>query len=155
MQPVNRLALILFYCVFIHPVFGQTAFNNCSAAFLNNKIVVNEYSPTGTCTLPIASTGKLTVCTADLSPTDSKAVDRLKFMVAIRDKNTKTMVMYSNKSYKELDIRKVLSKCNVGDHIVLLTTDDQYALPHNEILVEAERAVFVKPQPECQSATSN
>lgn len=118
-------------------------------------MVVNEYAPTGKCTLPIGAAGNLTVCTADLSPGHSQAVKPVKFMVAIRDKNTKTMVMYSNKSYKELDIRKVLSKCNVGDHIVLLTTDDQYALPHNEILVESEGAVFVKPQPECQSAMSN
>lgn len=76
-------------------------------------------------------------------------------MVAIRDKNTHTMVMYSNKTYKELDIRKVLSKCNVGDHIVLLTTDHQYALPHNEILVEPEEAALAHPQPACQSAASN
>jgi|GEM_PF-493383 len=155
MQYLNRLTLALFCCAVTCSALGQNNFNSCSAAFLDNKMVVNEYSPTGKCTLPIESTGKLTVCTADLSPNESKAVDRLKFMVAIRDKNTKTMVMYSNKTYKQLDIRKVLSKCSGGDSIVLLTTNNKYALPHNEVLVEPERAVSANPQPERQSAISN
>ncbi|SFD81284.1 hypothetical protein SAMN05216167_107147 [Spirosoma endophyticum] len=35
--------------------FGQHPFNNCSAAFLNNKMVVNEYSTQGKCILPLSA----------------------------------------------------------------------------------------------------
>ncbi len=116
--------------------FSQTSFNNCSAAFLNHKLVVNEYSPRGYCELPKEATGTLTVCTADLSSNDSYAVDCFSFMIAIRDQNTKTMCMYSSKSYKKIDIAKVMAKCKRGDLIVLITLREEYALPHNEILVK-------------------
>jgi hypothetical protein len=43
---------------------------------------------------------------------------------------------YSNKTYQEVDIKPLLAKCKPGDAIVLLTLDDRYALPHNEILVK-------------------
>lgn len=128
-------ALLLFGCVLCTPAFGQAAFQNCTAAFLDNKIVVDDYSPTGKCSLAANATGQLTVCTADLSPTSSRAVDKINFKIAIRDHQTKTLVMYSNENYRQVDVRKVLAKCRKGDHIVLLTMDTQYALPHNEILV--------------------
>jgi len=115
--------------------FGQKSFNDCSAAFLNNKMVVDEYAPNGKCKLAANTVGKLTVCTADLSPTGNKAKEKISFRIAIRDKNTKTLVMFSDETYKEVNIEKVMQKCTAGDQIVLLTTDSQYALPHNEIQV--------------------
>ncbi len=130
MTKVIRLALFLFCCATFNSAFSQS----CTAAFLDNKIVVDEYTTTGKCSLPATATGKLTVCTADLSPTSSVAVDKITFKIAIRNQ-TNTLVMYSDKDFREVDIQKVLSKCRKGDHIVLLTLDNGYALPHNEILV--------------------
>jgi len=115
--------------------FGQKAFIDCSAAFLDNKIVVDEYTTKGKCVLPVTAIGKLTVCTADLSPTESKAKDKISFRIAIRDKNTKTLVMFSDEVFSQINIEDVLKKCSKGDQIVLLTIDSQYALPHNEIQV--------------------
>jgi hypothetical protein len=125
-----------FFCCAI-AVFGcaQEPFTNCTAAFLNNKIVVDQYTPDGKCTLPDSATGELTVCTADLSPENSFPVKKIKFKIALRDKNTGTLTMFSNETYKQVDIRKVLARCKKGDHIVLITMDDAYSLPHNEILV--------------------
>lgn len=97
---------------------------------------MDEYSPKGKCVLPATATGKLTVCTVDLSPTTSKIVDRIPFRVAIRDKNTKTLLAFSSEEVKQVDVKTVLAKCKKGDHIVLLTVDDTYAMPHNEILVQ-------------------
>ncbi|MCC6463302.1 MAG: hypothetical protein IT260_22725 [Saprospiraceae bacterium] len=115
---------------------AQTRFTNCSAAFLDNKMVVDDYSPTGKCSLPDTATGELTVCTADLSPQGSHPVDQIKFKVAIRDQQTGTLTMFSNETFKRVDIRNILSRCRKGDHIVLITMVDEYALPHNEILVK-------------------
>lgn len=115
--------------------FGQKAFSNCSAAFLNNKMVVDEYSTKGKSKIGVHATGTLTVCTAELSPTSAKAVEKIVFRIAIRDKDTKTLVMFSDEAFNQVNIQHVLKKCEKGDHIVLMTTDNQYALPHNEILV--------------------
>jgi hypothetical protein len=114
---------------------AQKPFTNCAAAFLEGKMVAEEYTAKATCTLALNATGILTVCTANLSPTESIPVDKIKFKIALRDKNTGTLTMFSNKTYEQIDIREVLVKCHKEDHIVLITMDDQYALPHNEILL--------------------
>jgi len=136
MNNVKRLTVLICYLT-ATICFGQDheSYRNCSAAFLGNKMVVSEYTPTGKCVVPITATGELTVNTVDLSMTDSKAVDRIAFRIAIRDKETKTLFSFSGEEFKKVDIQKVLARCKKGDHIVLLTVNDQYALPHNEILV--------------------
>ncbi|RIV17344.1 hypothetical protein DYU11_32160 [Fibrisoma montanum] len=116
--------------------FGQNAFQHCTAAFVGNKMVVDQYTTTGKSVLPSTTTGELSVQTVDLSPTSTKALDKIAFKVAIRDKDTKTLVMFSRDEYKQVSVQNVLAKCRKGDHIVLLTIDNQYALPHNEILVQ-------------------
>ena len=115
---------------------AQNKFNNCSAAFLDNKMVVDEYTTTGKCSLPATATGQLTVCTAELSPEKSRPVDAIRFKVAIRDQNTGTLTMFSNETFKRVDIQDIMARCRKGDHIVLITMADEYALPHNEILVK-------------------
>ena len=88
MNLTNRFTFIVFFCIFAFSGFAQNPFTNCTGAFLDNKIVVDDYSPTGKCVLSDSATGELTVCTANLSPTESIAVDKIKFKIAIRDKNT-------------------------------------------------------------------
>lgn len=136
MKKVSKLILAICCSAVSTIGFGQHAFNNCSAAFLNNKMVVNEYSTKGKCTLPSNATGKLTVCTVNVSPTASQAVDKIPFRIAIRNKNTQTLLLLTKTDVKQIDVHNVLTKCKKGDHIVLLTLDDQYAMPHNEILVQ-------------------
>lgn len=135
MKNVPQWIILLCCCALSSLSFGQQSFSHCSAAFLSNKMIVNEYTTKGKCSVATTATGELTVNTVELSPTENKAIDKLSFTVAIRDKNTKTLTMYSTQSYKQLPVQNVLSRCRKGDHIVLLTTDNQYALPHNEILV--------------------
>ena len=116
---------------------GHNKFNNCTAAFLNDKLVVDEYTTWGKCVLNCAAQGTLTVATADLSPELSKPTGRLPFMIALRDGSTRTLTMFSAKVYKEISVAKVLDKCKIGDSIVLMTMSDEYSMPHNEILVSA------------------
>ncbi|MFN8355266.1 MAG: hypothetical protein U0Y10_12500 [Spirosomataceae bacterium] len=107
----------------------------CSAAFLNNKMVVNEYTTKGKCILSQQASGKLTVCTANLSPKSSTPVDKIAFQISIRDGKTKSLCSFSKQTYQQIDIQKILAKCKKGDFIVLRALGSQYALPHNEILV--------------------
>ena len=115
--------------------FAQQPYNNCSAAFVSSKLLVNMYTPNGTCRLPATTTGELTVQTVEVSPTMVRALGKIGFKVAIRDKATGTLHLFSEKTFRQVPMQQVLSKCKKGDHIVLMTVDSQYALPHNEILV--------------------
>ena len=136
MKKVNGLPLALF-CILISTIgFGQKVFTDCSAAFLTSKMVVDSYTDQGKCLLSSSTTGELTVCTVNLSPTKSKAIDKIAFKIAIRDKDTQTILLYSNENFEQIAIERVLAKCKKGDHIILLTLDDKYAMPHNEILVQ-------------------
>lgn len=128
--------LLAFMAVSVSTAFAQERFSDCSAAFLDNKIIVNEYTTTGHCEIAASATGELTVQTADLSPGNCVPTGKIGFKIAIRDGNTKTIISFSDKTYKQVEIQAVLSKCKPGDAIVLLTTADAYALPHNEILVK-------------------
>ena len=114
---------------------AQQPFSSCSAAFVGSKMVVNEYTPKGSCRLAASSTGELTVQTVELSPTTTKALQKINFKVAIRDKETGTLHLFSGRTYQQLPVQSVLATCKKGDHIVILTEDNRYALPHNEILV--------------------
>lgn len=116
--------------------YSQQTFTSCSAAFVGDKMVVDAYTPTGKCQLATTATGTLTVQTVDLSPTASRAIDRIDFKVAIRDTSTGTLHLYSEETYRQVPVQQVLARCKKGDRIVLLTVDNRYALPHNEILVK-------------------
>lgn len=135
MKRTTLFLLVLLCLNNLSTISAQEAFNNCTAAFLNNKMIVDEYTTTGKCKLPLNATGTLTVCTAELSPEKSVAKDQVKFMVAIRDHNTGTLMMYSTKVYRQVDISEIAQKCKAGDKIVVMTINNEYAVPHNEILL--------------------
>ncbi len=115
---------------------GQATFSNCSAIFLNNKMLVSEYSATAKCSITANAKGQLTVSTVNLSPNKNIAVKPIDFQVATKDKNTGTVVLVSKEKIQRIDIESILKKCKKGDSILILTLDSQYALPHNEVLVK-------------------
>ena len=136
MKSLNRLALLLLCSALPTLSFAQNNFTHCTAAFLDNKLVVNEYSPEGKCVLDSTARGTLTVSLATYDNNIWTANAPAAFMVAIRDQNTGTICMFSDKSYKKLEISRVMSACRKGDHIILLTMNKQLSLPHNEILIQ-------------------
>lgn len=125
-------ALVLVACLL---TVGSYAQEHCSAAFVEGKMVVNEYTPNGRCQLPAKAMGTLTVQTVALTPTDAKALGKIGFKVAIRDKASGTLRMFSGDTFRQLPVQRVLAHCRKGDRVVLLTTQKRYALPHNEILI--------------------
>lgn len=128
----------LLFLLVIATSFSADAFCqwSCSAAFLDEKIIVNEYTDNGWCEISRKATGDLTVQTANLSPENSIPTGKIGFKIAIRNGQTKTLLSFSGKTWKNISIEKILAKCKVGDSIVLIITDDDFALPHNEILVK-------------------
>lgn len=116
--------------------FAQESFQQCTAAFLNKNMVVNEYSPSGKCVLTTTAVGELTVRTVELSPMTTEALRAIPFKIAVRDAQTNTLTMYAHGDFIKVDVQQVLTKCKKGDSIVLLTLNDHYSLPHNEILIQ-------------------
>lgn len=135
MRKITHLIFTISICLISFLNFGQKSFSNCSAIFLNTKMLVNEYSPSGKCTIDITAKGDLTVSTIQLSSPENKPIEPILFQIAIKDKETGTLMLVSKEKLKKMEIQKVLEKCKKGDHIIILTLSDDYALPHNEILV--------------------
>jgi hypothetical protein len=115
---------------------AQNRFNNCSAAFLSQKMIVDDYSPEGKCVLKNTASGELTVNTATYDNNKWQMGDKISFKLTIRDGKTKTLLSFSDATYTEIDVKKILTKCQKGDFILISIIKDEYALPHNEILVE-------------------
>lgn len=144
-----RVFQILLFCSFfsatvlvgqsdsVYVEHNQNDFTNCTAVLLNNNMVVNEYSPTGKCELSLDAKGIFTVQPVSLQ--DNNVVipqGKRRFKIAIKDANTKTMTSFSDQTYTEIEVGKVLSQCRKGDYIVFITMDRELALPHNEVLVK-------------------
>lgn len=115
---------------------GQNDFTNCTAVLLNDKMVVNEYTPTGKCELGLDAKGVFTVQPVSLQDNNVTIPQgKRRFKIAIKDSNTKTLTSFSDQIYTEIEVGKVLSQCKKGDYIVFITLDRELALPHNEVLV--------------------
>lgn len=115
--------------------FAQEPYANCSAVFLNNKMLVEEYSDTAKCKISIDAKGEMVAATVELHKDNSRLVEKFSFSVAVKDKDTGTMMLLTKEPIKKIEVEKVLAKCRKGDKIVVLTTENEFALPHNEILV--------------------
>ncbi|MFN7116506.1 MAG: hypothetical protein ACK4TA_06870 [Saprospiraceae bacterium] len=139
MKKVQNGFLVLLFCLLVGNLLaqhGKNNFSNCAAAFLNQNMIVNEYTTEGKCVVDLTAKGELTLRPAEL--TDAKTVkagDKIPFKIAIRDGDSKTLLLFSEKTYREIPIQEVLAQCKKGDSIVLLTLEREWALPHSEILV--------------------
>jgi hypothetical protein len=127
--------IILIFVLFSSKSFAQEAFTSCAAAFLDNKMIVSEYSNKAKASISLSAQGELSVGTIAISEKENKLVDNFAFSVAIKDKETGTLMLFSKENYAKIDIQKILARCHKGDSIVILTLSDEYSLPHNEILV--------------------
>jgi hypothetical protein len=131
-MPLLGLALLL--CTSLQ---AQVDFSNCAAILLNAKLVVDEYSPAGTCRISAHAKGKFTVQPITMDDKGNTLPQgKRRFKVAIRDGNTKTLLSFSDKIYTEIALEDLLKACRKGDHLVFMTLDRDLALPHNEVLVE-------------------
>lgn len=136
MKNLMQVVLVSAGCGLSTMSLAQEKFSSCSAAFVGSKLIVDRYSPTGQCRLPANAKGNLCVSTVAISPAKTTALNKIDFKLAIRDNQTKTVHLFSEKTFRQIPVQQVLSRCKKGDQILLLTTDKRYALPHNEILVQ-------------------
>ncbi|GHB63060.1 hypothetical protein [Persicitalea jodogahamensis] len=131
-----KIPLLLCLCALGSLGLAQESGQQCAAAFLGTGMIVDEYSPRGKCTLPPNTEGQLSVHVVELSADRARSLGKIAFKVAIRRAETNTLTMYSNQNYQEIDLSRILARCHTGDRIVLLTVNDRYSLPHNEIAIQ-------------------
>lgn len=138
-----------FFLLFSFFIFGQceqasfvnhiekvdSPHNSCAAIFLNNNMLVDDYSPRGKCRVEMGNKGKLVVSEVSLSETTAWPMQFVGFKVAIRNSKTNTLWMYSDETFFEVNLEDILSKCGKDDKIVILVTDREFSLPHHEIEV--------------------
>ena len=133
---MNKGLLIIAFLLITTTVFSQDAFKDCAAICLDKVALVKDYSPNGTCEIEQNAKGILTAYTVHLSETAITPKQAINFKIAIEDAVTKTLWLFSEKTFQQIDVEKVLTRCKRGDVIRLITVDNAFALPHNEILVK-------------------
>ena len=111
-------------------------FNECAAIFLNDKMVVSDYSPGSKCKVPFNATGNISVSTIELNLNAPFPYQSVGFKVAIHNHRTNTIWLYSEETFQSIDIKSLIDKCGEGDSIILLTVDKNFALPHNTIEIQ-------------------
>lgn len=108
-------------------------YQNCAAIIFNGEMLVDDYSPRGTCQIDQNKRGTIKVSTVELSNDGAEPKKDIAFQIAIRNTATNTLWMYSKKPMRNVNYEDILAKCQPGDKIVFMTVDQEYALPHNEI----------------------
>jgi hypothetical protein len=114
------------------PLTGET-FTDCAAIIYKGEMLVDEYSPRGECKLNEGMRGVITVSAVELNEEGGRPVKNIPFKIAIKNGKTNTQWMFSDKTFNKVFLEDILKECNTGDKIIIITTDQKYALPHNEI----------------------
>ena len=138
------LLAALFFTTFINPNVQTDAVSNggcaskdysdCAAILFNGDVLVDEFSPSGRCTIEEKKTGKLNIATVDIL-TETLMIPKrlLKFHVAIKNMETNTLVLLTTEAVLEIELEDVRKQCSKGDLIIILTDDKKYSLTHHEI----------------------
>ena len=111
-------------------------FSDCAAIFVNQDMLVDDYSPRGKCKISQDAKGTLYVSTTEFSMDLLNPMKSIAFRIAIINSSTNTIWQFSDKTYKKIELEKIIGKCQVGDDILIMTVDQEYALPHNKIEIE-------------------
>lgn len=97
-------------------------------------MIVEEYSKDAKCKIAKDTKGWISAGTVSLGE-KTEITGKFDFGIAIKDAETGTITMFSPKIFKKIEAEKVLAKCRKGDSIIVMTTNEEYSLPHNELLV--------------------
>ena len=111
-------------------------YQSCAAIFFEGKMLVDKYAPSGKCKITKEVKGKFTLAAVELTDSSATPIQQIPFRVAIKNKATNTLWMYTQKSVQEILLEDLLMECQPGDKLLFLTEDKSYALPHNEVEVK-------------------
>ncbi|MEL7531983.1 MAG: hypothetical protein AAFN10_11770 [Bacteroidota bacterium] len=131
--------VVMFFCgvLFVNLVLAQSDFSNCAAVYLDNDMIITEYSPKGVSKVSLEDKGSLQLRIVNAPDGNWKITGSAQeFRVAIRDQKTGTLVMYGDQAYRRLELSELLAKCQAGDHILILSTNRELGITGAEILID-------------------
>lgn len=108
-------------------------YSDCAIILFNGKMLVDKYTPEGKCKMTTKMKGTLSVSNVDLTGKEYRVKDKLKFHVAIKNPKTNTLFLLTKTSVQEIKYKDILTQCQMGDKIIILTDNKKYSLTHNEI----------------------
>lgn len=79
--------------------------------------------------------GKVSVCTIESASKTILPVAPIGFKVAIQDYKTNSLWMYSEETFYEVEIARILKECARGDTLIFMPVDRNYRLPQHKIVV--------------------
>ena len=109
------------------------SYSDCAIILFNGKMLVDKYTPEGICRLTAKMKGTLSVSNVDLTGKEFRVKDKLKFHVAIKNPKTNTLFLLTKTAIEDIKYEDILSQCQMGDQIIILTDNKKYSLTHNEI----------------------
>lgn len=130
-----RTILLGSFLMLSSVVFSQHKPTSCTAVFIDNQMLVDEYTGEGQCIIDYNAKGSFTVQIVDLSSELCHPTGHIRFRLSIRRGSTNTLISFSDKNFTEMQVEDILAKCQPGDSILVLTVDEEYSLPHHEIIV--------------------
>ncbi|MEM6343586.1 MAG: hypothetical protein AAF927_06880 [Bacteroidota bacterium] len=134
---MKKVVMFFYAVLFVNLILAQSDFSNCAAVYLNDNMVITEYSPKGISKVSLSDKGSLQLRVVTAPDGNWRVSGSAQaFRVAIRDQKTGTLVMFGDKTYRRLEISEVLRKCKAGDHILILSTNRELGITGAEILVE-------------------
>lgn len=109
-----------------------------TAVLYDGKPIVKEDSPDGPLKLTSRTRGKITIAPIDRTSREVLQNPPIGFKIGIRDYQSNTLWMYSEKTFYEVRLEDILSKCQMGDQVIFMTVDRKYRLPRHEVVVSGD-----------------
>jgi hypothetical protein len=81
-------------------------------------------------------TGKLSVSEVDRKTNKPVSGKSLGFMIGLKDHDTNTTWMLSQKVFYEIDLVELQGKLDYGDVLIIMTIDRTYRLPRHEVILD-------------------
>ena len=115
---------------------GNTNYSQFAAILLDDEPLINRNGDTGPLSVGNKKrTGTLSVSSMTKSCGDAlNAVAPIGFRVAIKNRRTNSLWMYSDDVLFELDLQEVFQQCEAGDQLIFMTVDRKYRLGRHVVV---------------------
>lgn len=110
-----------------------TYHTNFAVILYDGKPIVKEGD--GPLTLDFGNRGILSVATINRTTKEVLPTEPIGFKVGVRDYKSNTRWMYSEKTFYELDLNKLIINADMGYELFFMVVDRKYSLSRNAVLV--------------------
>ena len=114
---------------------GAPPYRNCAAVIINGVVCDDNYFVEGKPRIGQGMKGELTVASVSMSEEGTLPINNILFQVAIKNERTNTTWIYTKAPVSSVNLNDLLSKCEKGDYLIIMPSDQQYSLPKHKMWV--------------------